>query len=86
MKSWKYKKKLNKQGKEEVEWDGYFAGHFAHHRFLGSINWSPSTCRNCSSCRIAQKPSHLDQKEEVDGIDPWKEAGKRMKSPFDEPS
>ncbi len=37
-------------------------------------------------CRIAQKPSHLDQKEEVDGIDPWKEAGKRMKSPFDEPS
>lgn len=37
-------------------------------------------------CRITQNSKPQDQNDESDSVDPWREAGKRMKNGFDEPS
>jgi hypothetical protein len=36
-------------------------------------------------CKIAQKPMSPRHNEERNGVDPWKEAGNRMKNDIDEP-
>lgn len=37
-------------------------------------------------CRKAQKPIYPDRIDESDGVDPWKEAGKRVKNDMNEPT